>query len=228
MKQEDNSNQKYSVLQIVEDIRKKIIEHVFVPDEKLVEVQLSQIYNTSRTTIREAFRILETDGIVKHTENRGVRVASISMDDSMKSMEITQELYCMAVRKAAIRITREEIQELRELDKNFLNAEKKEERNRLDLEFHNLIVHYADNKPLEEHCRLIDKNFFLTGLILPINDIRISHSYDEHENIIDALELRDPELAEECMRLHYIYSRRSIHDKIKKYYEECKTIKKKK
>ena len=218
---------KYTVSQIADDIRDKIMHKELSPDEKLVEVSLSQRYNTSRTSVREAFRILEREGIVQHTENRGVRVSSISLEDVKKSSEITQLLYCIAAREAAERIQEKDIEELRRLNEEMLQSGEGTHRNQLDRQFHNLIVQCADNAPLAEHCRIVDKNDVLISLILPIRDNRMEHSYQEHEQIIAALESHDAELAEAYMKLHYIQSRRSSQKKIREYNASLKGKKKK-
>lgn len=227
MKQTGSTEERYSVSQIAEDIRNKIIQQMFVPNEKLVETTLCNYYQVSRTPIREAFRLLEKDGFVVHTPNSGVRVAAISMENAAKSFEITIALCCIEARYAAERITSEDICRLREINSRLREAVKPEERHNLDHEFHDLILQCADNSPLEEHFRLIDKNNILIESILPFKDSRIPHTYMEHENIINALEAHDQELAVAYTRIHFLQAYRSMHDKIEDYLKK-QTRKKKK
>ena len=221
------TDDRYSVAEIAEDIKNKIRNQEFAANERLTETSLCKFYQVSRTPIREAFRLLENEGFLVYTLNSGVRVASISAEDSIKSIEISQMLHCIAVRDAADHITEEDIRQLREINKQLLNAASGPERNRLDHEFHALIVERSGNHPLSEHYKLQTKNDMLFETILPIRDARAPHTYEEHENIIKALEEGDRNLAVEYTRLHYLKAVRSIQSKVQEYLEHQPGKKKK-
>ncbi len=210
---------RYSVAEIAEDIKNKIRSQEFSANERLTETALCKFYQVSRTPIREAFRLLENEGFLVYTHNSGVRVASISVEDSVKSIEIARELNCLAVNGAIENITPEDIESLREINRMLLDTDKNEERNKLDHKFHSLILERANNAPLSEHFKLQSKNDVLFESILPIRDTRAPHTYTEHENIINALESRDRELAIEYMRIHYMMALRSIQKKLQEYME---------
>ena len=222
------TDDRYSVAEIAEDIKNKIRNQEFAANERLTETALCNFYQVSRTPIREAFRLLENEGFLVYTHNSGVRVASISAEDSVKSIEISRELHCIAVRDAVGRVTEEDIRQLREINRKLLNASSGSERNRLDHEFHSLIIQRAGNSPLAEHFKLQAKNDMLFETILPIRDTRAPHTYAEHENIIDALEAGDRELAVEYTRLHYLKALRSVEAKVQEYLEHQAGKKKKK
>ena len=56
-------------------IRQKITQGEFAPGQRLSEQALADSLGISRNTLREAFRMLTKDGLVKHAQNRGVFVA---------------------------------------------------------------------------------------------------------------------------------------------------------
>lgn len=58
-----------------EQIRQKITQGEFAPGQRLSEQALADSLGISRNTLREAFRMLTKDGLVKHAQNRGVFVA---------------------------------------------------------------------------------------------------------------------------------------------------------
>ena len=211
--------EKLTVAEIASDIRGKIIDGTFPPDKRLTEAFICRFYQVSRTPVREAFRLLENEGFLNYVQNSGVRVASISAEDAIKSMEINAQLCCLAAKQAVSYISQEEILRLRDINEQLLNA-KGALRNTLDGAFHETIAKAASNTPLLDPFKLIRKNTILLDNILPIKDTRVSHTYEEHCHIIDALEARDPKLAEEYTRLHFIISMRSLSDKLEIYNKE--------
>lgn len=223
--EEEKKGERSLVAHIAEDIRNKIIEQVFAPNEKLIEVELCRQYQVSRTPVREAFRLLENEGLLIHTPNSGVRIAAVSMEDSLKAMEIYGELNCIAVRYAAVRILPEEIARLREVNEKLHQTTDSKERNRLDALFHNMIVEDSGNKPLAEYLKLSDKNMTLIQAILPIQDTRLPYTYQEHSNLLDALEAHDQELAVEYAKIHFLKSQRSLYRKIQDYLSKQRTKK---
>lgn len=60
---------------IAEQLRQKITQGEFAPGQRLSEQALSDSLGVSRNTLREAFRTLTKEGLVKHAQNRGVFVA---------------------------------------------------------------------------------------------------------------------------------------------------------
>ncbi|MFD1037381.1 GntR family transcriptional regulator [Virgibacillus byunsanensis] len=59
---------------IAEDIATKIVEGTFKPEDRLIENELTEIYGTSRSPIREALYSLENQGIVERIPRKGVIV----------------------------------------------------------------------------------------------------------------------------------------------------------
>ena len=60
---------------IAEQVREKIVHGEFAPGQRLSEAALSDSLEISRNTLREAFRMLTKEGLLKHEPNRGVSVA---------------------------------------------------------------------------------------------------------------------------------------------------------
>lgn len=210
-------DERYSVAEIAEDIKNKIISQEFSANERLTETALCKFYQVSRTPIREAFRLLENEGFLIYTPNSGVRVATISAEDSVKSIELSMAINCIAVRDAVEHLTPEDICQLRSINKMLVDTSKSVERNRLDHEFHTLILERSNNHPLMEHFKLQTKNDMLFESILPIQDSRAPYTYAEHENIINALEAHDASLAVEYVKLHYMMALRSVQKKVQEY-----------
>ena len=64
---------------ITQEIRRMLVEGELVPGQRLSEAALAENLDISRNTLREAFRVLTREGLLKHEPNRGVTVAEPDM-----------------------------------------------------------------------------------------------------------------------------------------------------
>lgn len=69
------------VPEIRDELRASILSGDLAPDTPLSSVQLAERFGVSRTPLREAFRLLQEEGLVTMTDNHRPRVALISPDD---------------------------------------------------------------------------------------------------------------------------------------------------
>ncbi len=70
-----------TVDKVVAALRRAMFEGNINPGEQLPEVTLSKTFSVSRSTIREALRVLTADGLAVHTPNRGVTVHQLSLTE---------------------------------------------------------------------------------------------------------------------------------------------------
>jgi DNA-binding GntR family transcriptional regulator len=88
-------------LQIAERIGEAVIDEQFAPGERLKEVDLASAFGVSRTTVREALRILESRGLVRILPQRGAQVTQLSRRELENLFEIRAVLLGLAARDAA-------------------------------------------------------------------------------------------------------------------------------
>ncbi len=88
-------------LQICEQIAQSILEGIFVPGERLREVELAESFGVSRATIREALRLLEQRGLVRIFPQRGAHVTQLSAKELDDLFEIRASLLATGSRLAA-------------------------------------------------------------------------------------------------------------------------------
>jgi DNA-binding GntR family transcriptional regulator len=81
-------------------IRQKIIQGEFLPGQRLSEAALSESLGISRNTLREVFRLLTTEGLVKHEPNRGVSVAIPSIAAIIDIYRVRRLVECQALAQA--------------------------------------------------------------------------------------------------------------------------------
>jgi len=65
----------------IELIRKKIILGEFAPGEKLIEMELSTDFDISRPPLREAFRVLQQEGLIISVPRKGIYVRELSVKE---------------------------------------------------------------------------------------------------------------------------------------------------
>ena len=107
---------------VYELIRRRIVEGDYRPGQRLVEARVAAELDVSRTPVREAFRMLQAEGLVRVEPNRGARVRSLSVDDISDVYEVRARLEAMASELAAERATAEERARLADAEVSFAAA----------------------------------------------------------------------------------------------------------
>lgn len=85
-------------------IRRAIAEGEFEPGSRLVEQRIGEMFDLSRTPVREALRALAADGLVTIERNRGAIVATMSDTDIRDQYELRARLEALAAERAATRM----------------------------------------------------------------------------------------------------------------------------
>jgi DNA-binding GntR family transcriptional regulator len=93
-------------------IRRSIIEGEFEPGSRLVEQRIGEMFDLSRTPVREALRALAADGLVTIERNRGAMVSTMSETDIRDLYELRARLESLAAERAALRMDAGGIAEL--------------------------------------------------------------------------------------------------------------------
>jgi DNA-binding GntR family transcriptional regulator len=85
---------------LAEEIRDRLIAGELKPGQRLSEAALSAGLDVSRNSLREAFRLLTKDGLLRHEPNRGVFVATPSMASIIDIYRVRRIIECQAVARA--------------------------------------------------------------------------------------------------------------------------------
>jgi DNA-binding GntR family transcriptional regulator len=205
---------------VCEQIINAIVIGDIPPGQKISEPELARIYGISRGPLREAMRRLEGLRLIERKPHVGARVIKLSAKELVEIYRVREALEGMACRMAAEFMTDEEIANLRVLlDEHELSIEELEGRSYFqkegDLDFHYRIVQGSKNATLLEllgsdlyHVVRMYRYQFSVSSYRPIRALK------EHRQIVDAIEARDPELAEMLMRRHIIAARKNIEEKL--------------
>ncbi|KPW99500.1 GntR family transcriptional regulator [Pseudomonas savastanoi] len=189
---------------VYEHIFDAILEQRLAPGTKLSEEALGEIFGVSRTIIRRALSRLGHEGVVLLRPNRGAVVASPSVEEARQVFFARRMVEKAITELAVAHATAEQLVELRQMVSDERDSFARGDRGagiRLSGEFHLQLAVAARNAPLISFQRSLVSQ---TSLIIAQYETgnRTHCSYDEHTQLIDAIEARDAPLAVELMMHH--------------------------
>ena len=173
------------------ELKHKILTGEIVSQTRLMEIDLSEKMNVSRTPIREAIKRLADDGLVKVEPRRGAYVANISIKDMLDVFEVREDMEGFVAKLAAQRITDDERDQLRaiakEYEESIEKADDKETIIALDEKFHNFIVKCSGNETLSELVNYVQE-LSLRFRYLYYDDFSLYESTaEQHNRIMEAI-----------------------------------------
>jgi DNA-binding GntR family transcriptional regulator len=190
-------------------IREAILDGRLDPGSRLKEEELAHQLGISRTPVREALLVLQAEGLIEATPNRGAVVRSHDADDLIDLYQLRSLLEGYAARQAAARVTAEEVGLLRESCDRFdkIAGDDVRELVKENLLFHSAIHAGAGSARLSGMLRrVIELPLVYKSYVWYSPDQkRISAHY--HRQITNALSVRDGERAELVMREHVFEAR---------------------
>ena len=95
--------------EVVDLVRRAIHEGDFVPNQRLVEGDLSVQFGASRAAVRTALVQLAAEGLVERVQNRGARVRAVSLDEAIEISEVRMVVEGLCAAKAAARASEEDL-----------------------------------------------------------------------------------------------------------------------
>lgn len=144
---------------VCEVIYERIFSGHYQPGQRLREEVLTELTGVSRTPVREALRRLVQEGFVVIEDNRGASIPKYSTKDMDEIYGLRTLLESHAARRAAERITPEQVVEMKRINDKFRNVANATKSNRddperfmkltrLNQDFHQVIFDAADNRQL--------------------------------------------------------------------------------
>jgi len=172
---------------------------------RLDERQLASDLGISRTPVREAMAQLEREGFVRSVPRRGIYVVRKSKQEVIEMITAWAALESMAARLITQNASTEEIASLRRMFATFENGEARahlDEYSEANIEFHQTIIRMSKNGVLID----LAANLFTHMRMIRRKTIgeqdRVERSIRDHINIIEALEARDTQRADDLVRNH--------------------------
>lgn len=204
---------KKSIAETVADsIRDAILAGKFQPGEKLKEQELCKELNVSRTPLREAYRILQTQNLINYSPYVGVTVAELTPRFVEELWYIKALLAPQCVALAAENATPSQIDALYAIleEQKGLWEKSPELFHSLDNKLHLAIAACAGNTELHKLLATLYEGTGLARSLTLLNRDSIKHSCSEHRLIVDAVANKDKESGMRHMLEHLERSKRAI------------------
>lgn len=191
---------------IADKLRKEIETDVLKPGERIGEAKVSEKYNVSRTPVREAFRILGTEGYLTHSPRCGVIVRTVDKREIEEIFEIRAWNEQLMVRKVVEDLTEETVQtltEIRDQMQSLRNDIDEERFQTVDSVFHEVLVNHCTNKHLGETIKGLKVSTKLFRSKAGFSENRAKASLVECSNIIDSILEKNADEAANRMKIHF-------------------------
>ena len=188
-----------------EQIRDAIVDGRLEPGHRLKEEQLARELGISRTPVREALVMLQSEGLVDALPNRGSTVRTYSLRDLEEMYELRELLEGHAARRAAERVADQELVALRASCARFSDLVQGRDVRALVEEnsvFHHAILVAAGSDRLASMLREVVSLPLVYRSYVWYSPEQAAASRDYHYELVETFARRDLDLAESTMRRH--------------------------
>lgn len=190
---------------VLQALRNAILNFQLLPGDRLVERDLCNLLGVSRTSVREALRHLESEGLVEYLDGKGPRVAIITMEDAREIYELRCSLECMIVELFTLRASDEQMLDLEySLKKLHSRLEAGDMLPILEAvtDFYEVLFEGCGNRAACNFLRQLQARIsFLRATSVSQND-RYKHSSSEMSEMVEAIKTRDPQQAHQACLNH--------------------------
>jgi DNA-binding GntR family transcriptional regulator len=194
-------------------LREAIYSGYFLPGTRLIEMELAERFKISRTPIREAFRKLESEGLIQVERNKGAKVAMFSSEDIRSIYAICGALEGIAAYLATPKMGEEEISNLyhlhEEMQKEGIKTQKLTWLT-LNRRFHSIYLKKSGSprllKLIGEQMGQLERYWFIGLSAQGAIDNHNSH----HQKIIEAFRDGIPLMVQKEVQDHFLDSGKMI------------------
>lgn len=188
-----------------ENLREFIMLGKLAPGMPVRERDLAEAFGISRTPLKEALRILESEGLIVYGPTRRPSVADPSLDEINDWLRVQGALEALAGELACSEATDRQMAEIERINASIKEARDTDgqlEAFRRDMAFHTAIVAAAGNAALAETHASYNARLwrvrFLSSQRIPGREA----TRREHRDIVQALKARDAAAASRALQQH--------------------------
>ena len=190
--------------EVAERLRQRIFARELLPGSWIDEMKISQEYGISRTPLREALKVLATEGLVTMKMRRGAYVTEVSDKDLNDVYHLLSLLESDAAAQVAQLAKQEDVLELQKLHKQLTQAVN----NRsaffdINEQFHMRLLEIGNNKWRTQMVIDLRKVMKLNRHNSLLKSGRVEESLREHQDLMDALVARNPTKSMQAMQAHF-------------------------
>ncbi|WP_078547773.1 GntR family transcriptional regulator [Litchfieldia alkalitelluris] len=197
-------------------IRKMILNGTLKPGERINQAQLAEQMEISRGPIREALRLLQNEGLIKHETNKGTFITTLSSQDAYEIYTLRALLESEAAKLAYQHLQEKDFEKLERLIVEFhqaLQEKDLEKEARVDIEFHHVIVSASKHQRLISMHQQLDTQvgamFYTVANNLPK---RAGKVVENHQMLIDVLRKGDLNHIQKVLSDHYLLALQDLKE----------------
>ena len=211
--------------ELVERLRDLVLEDVLRAGQRVPEKELCTQFAVSRTPLREALKVLASEGLLELLPNRGAVVTSLTEKDIEEGFPVLANLERMVGELACARISDEEVVEIQAQHGKMVDCFKRGDRpayfaiNQL---IHDRIMAAAGNGVLAGVHRLISLRLRLARYSANMSDERWRHAVEEHEGFLEPLKARDGAQLAALLKTHIENKAKVVLDSLRAAQSEAR------
>ncbi len=191
-------------VEVAELLRQRIFSRELAPGSWIDELKLADEYGISRTPLREALKVLATEGLVTMKVRRGAYVTEVSDSDLTDVYHLLALLESDAASVVAMQATELQLMELQSLHNELEKAAADRERFfEINEAFHMRLLEIANNRWRDQMVADLRKVMKLNRHNSLLKSGRIEESLAEHRAIMAALLARDASTSMNEMQAHF-------------------------
>ncbi|MCK6390231.1 MAG: GntR family transcriptional regulator [Azonexus sp.] len=199
--------------EVAERLRQRIFAHELTPGTWIDEQKLAEQYGISRTPLREALKVLASEGLVELKPRRGCYVTEISRRDLDDIFPLIAMLEGRCAAEAVAKAKPADIAALKQIHDALENAaagDRIEAFFEANQEFHRKVQELSGNRWLLQVIQDLRKVLKLSRLHSLSLEGRLQQSLDEHRLIMAAMAAGDAAGAEKLMHDHLLSGREAL------------------
>lgn len=204
--------------QITSHIKEAIFSGKFSPGSKLREIDLGEWLEVSRTPIREAIRVLESERLVEIKPNKGAYVRQITFKELDEIIEVRTLIEVHCIRRFISLMKNDDIHEMESIMKKMNNLISRKDYSSYfisAIDFHAYPVSKCENNLLYSMFSNIRNSIRFAQSYLLKNMVHRERAHEEHKTILEAIKERDADRCEKLLREHleagYVRKKESLN-----------------
>ncbi len=201
----DGIQRRYLHDEVADRLRALILSGGLEPQARVNELELCERFGTSRTPLREAIKILATEGLVELLPNRGARVASLSAEEIDEMVQVVAGLEAVAAELACRRAGEDEIEAIAadtEAMEQAFAARDEAVYFRLNRAIHEGLMAAARNRTLSQLYANLSSRIQRMRYTAHKTEAQWERAMRDHREMVGLLKARDGESLAALMKAH--------------------------
>ncbi|MDA8108008.1 MAG: GntR family transcriptional regulator [Betaproteobacteria bacterium] len=191
--------------EVIDRLRDLIVQGALAPGARLNERVLCARFGISRTPLREAIKLLATEGLVELLPHRGAIVSALQPERLAETLAVMGALESLAGELACRHSSEAQVNEIRALHYEMLAHHARGDLGayfKYNQQIHLKLVEAAGNAVLLHTYRQLNANVRRARYMANLSKERWDQAVAEHEEILAAFAARDAERLKRLLREH--------------------------